>query len=266
MSIAAINWAWQLSLKPTIKLVLMALADAANDECLCWPSVPTLSHKTCMNERSVQRILKALEDGNFIEVQARFRKDGSRTSNKYRLSMTTTTGDKLQPPARRVNHDVVTATSPQDGNSVTLTTTESLINQKEPLQPSNETLKTASACGLYIFPNQLKQEEREVAKLQLDAIDPKLAQEVLDELAYRLNSKKVKGAPLSYLRALITRAKAGQFSPEAGIRVASAREEAKLAQLKNSTDAIKPSNPIDVPKHLAAMHQVLARKSTSKPN
>ena len=32
MSIAAMNWAWQLRLKPTIKFVLMALADAADDE------------------------------------------------------------------------------------------------------------------------------------------------------------------------------------------------------------------------------------------
>jgi hypothetical protein len=54
--------------------------------------------------------------------------------------------------------------------------------------------------------------------------------------------------------------------PEAGIRVAVAREHAKLAQLKKAADVIKPSNPSEIPKHLAAMHQVLGRKSTSNLN
>lgn len=259
------NWAWQLRLKPTIKFVLMALADAADDEGHCWPSVPTLAHKTCMDERSVQRILKALKDGNFIEVQARFRNDGSPTSNKYRLSMTTS-GDKLSPPPRRVNREVVTATTPLDGNSVTLTTTEPLINQKQPLQPSSETLKTPSGSTDYIFPKQLTSQEREIAKSQLDVIDSALAQAVLDELAARLNANKITGAPLSYLRSLITRAKAGQFLPEAGVRVASAREQAKLEQIKKSAEVIKPSNPSKIPKHLAAMHGVLNRKSTTNLN
>lgn len=35
MSIAAMNWAWQLRLKSAIKFVLMALADAADDEGYC---------------------------------------------------------------------------------------------------------------------------------------------------------------------------------------------------------------------------------------
>ena len=39
------NWAWQQLLKPVPKLVLMALADAADDEGVCWPSVATLASK-----------------------------------------------------------------------------------------------------------------------------------------------------------------------------------------------------------------------------
>lgn len=259
------NWAWQLRLKPTIKFVLMALADAADDEGHCWPSVPTLAHKTCMDERSVQRILKVLKDSNFIEVQARYRNDGSPTSNKYRLALITT-GDKLSPPPRQANREVVAATTPLGGNSVTLTTTEPLVNQKQPQQPSNEILIATGTCADYIFPKQLTLQERALAKVQLSTIDTELAQSILDELAARLNANKVTGAPLSYLRSLITRAKAGQFTPEAGIRVASAREQDRLAQLKKAAEVIKPTNPNEIPKHLAAMHQVLGRKSTSPLN
>lgn len=135
-----------------------------------------------------------------------------------------------------------------------------------PLPQDEEVAKIPSGSTDYIFPKQLTAQEREVAKPQLDSIDPILAQAVLDELAARLNANKVTGAPLSYLRSLITRAKTGQFMPEAGIRIASAREQAKLEQIKKSAEVIKPSNPSKIPKHIAAMHQVLARKSTSNLN
>jgi hypothetical protein len=134
-----------------------------------------------------------------------------------------------------------------------------------PLLQENEVAKISSGAD-FIYPKQITAKERDNAKPQLDSIDPILAQAVLDELAARLNANKVTGAPLSYLRSLITRAKAGQFMPEAGIRIASAREQAKLEQIKKSADVIKPSNPNEIPKHLAAMRQVLGRKSTSNSN
>jgi len=40
------NWAWRQGLPPTPKLVLMALADAADDHGVCWPSVTTLARDT----------------------------------------------------------------------------------------------------------------------------------------------------------------------------------------------------------------------------
>ncbi len=39
MSVAATQWAWRQALKPAAKLVLLALADRANDAGECWPSV-----------------------------------------------------------------------------------------------------------------------------------------------------------------------------------------------------------------------------------
>lgn len=135
-----------------------------------------------------------------------------------------------------------------------------------PLLQDNEVATDPSGSTDYIFPKQLTLQERDIAKPKLDLIDSALAQAVLDELAARLNANKVTGAPLSYLRSLITRANTGQFIPEAGIRVAAAREQAKSAQLKKAAEVIKPSDPKEIPKHLAAMHQVLGRKSTTNLN
>lgn len=135
-------------------------------------------------------------------------------------------------------------------------------NILRPPLPDNETAISSSYVN-FIYPSQLKSEEREFAKAQLDSLDSVLAQAVLDELAARLNANKVTGAPLSYLRSLITRAKAGQFTPEAGVRISLAREQERLAALKKCDETVKPTDPKEIPKYLAAMHQAIARKQPS---
>jgi len=53
-------------LSSTQKLVLLSLADWANDEGLCWPSIDRLAIKTSMAGRSVQRIIRDLESMGFV--------------------------------------------------------------------------------------------------------------------------------------------------------------------------------------------------------
>ncbi|MGE5451100.1 MAG: helix-turn-helix domain-containing protein [Acidobacteriota bacterium] len=56
------HWAWEQRLAPSLKLVLMALADAADDEGQCWPSVRMQSHSARSNAVdpiSVHRIASA---------------------------------------------------------------------------------------------------------------------------------------------------------------------------------------------------------------
>lgn len=63
MSIKLMTAVWERQdLSPTQKLVLLALADWANDEGLCWPSIDRLAVKTGMAGRSVQRIIRQIED------------------------------------------------------------------------------------------------------------------------------------------------------------------------------------------------------------
>ena len=133
---------------------------------------------------------------------------------------------------------------------------------RPPLQ-DNEIVKITNSYANYIFPIQLKSEEREIAKSLLNGVDSVLAQAVLDELAARLNANKVTGAPLSYLRSLITRAKAGQFTPEAGVRLSIARTKERLAELKKLDEPIKLTDPKEVPKYLEAMHKAAGSKSSS---
>lgn len=117
------------------------------------------------------------------------------------------------------------------------------------------------------YPKQLTPKERELATAHLASVESSQAQEILDELAARLNANAVKTSPLGYLRSLVTRAKAGQFTLEAGTRVAHARQLVllqKQAELdKQNAQQKSSANPADIPKHLAAMHQALVRKSST---
>lgn len=51
---------WAVSLPDSEKLVLLALADCANDEGLCWPSMATLARKCSKSDRTVQASIKRL--------------------------------------------------------------------------------------------------------------------------------------------------------------------------------------------------------------
>jgi len=87
VSIAAMNCAWQQQLSPTPKLILMALADAANDHSICWPSVSTVATKCCVSVRTVRRVMQKLVDRRLMLSEQRYRKDGSCSSNRYRLRL-----------------------------------------------------------------------------------------------------------------------------------------------------------------------------------
>lgn len=68
MSIKAMNWAWEQKLPPSSKLILMSLADAADDTGECWPRVRIIAEKCCTSERTVQRVLKEFEQSGVLMV------------------------------------------------------------------------------------------------------------------------------------------------------------------------------------------------------
>lgn len=61
--------AWAVEMSAGDKLVLLALADCANDEGHCWPGVKSLCRKTGKSERSLQAALASLEKNGQITRQ-----------------------------------------------------------------------------------------------------------------------------------------------------------------------------------------------------
>jgi len=62
-------YVWENSKQTASKLLmLLALADAANDQGYCWPAVGTLALKTRMSERNARYLLRQLEESGDIST------------------------------------------------------------------------------------------------------------------------------------------------------------------------------------------------------
>jgi len=85
MSVGAMAWAWKQKCSPATKTVLLALADHADDDGICWPGRKGLAGKIGITPRNITRHLAILTKLGIIESVKRLRDDGSRTSNLYRL-------------------------------------------------------------------------------------------------------------------------------------------------------------------------------------
>lgn len=67
------------------RLVLLALADNANDEGVCWPSVKTIAKKAAIDERRCHRIIKDLEELGYLIVTERQGANGLKSTNIYNV-------------------------------------------------------------------------------------------------------------------------------------------------------------------------------------
>ena len=84
MSIEALNWAWSVpDVSPAQKLVLLALANYADERGKCWPSIRTVSERTCLARRTVSRALETLGKAGLVKSVTRSRDAGSQSSHSY---------------------------------------------------------------------------------------------------------------------------------------------------------------------------------------
>ena len=88
MSNAALTWAWPIPIKGPKKIVLIALAEHADAEGACWPSIQRLVLYSGICERAVRSALVDLESAKIITVD---RKNGraGRAGNHYLLDINT---------------------------------------------------------------------------------------------------------------------------------------------------------------------------------
>ncbi len=85
MSTDATRWAWKADLKPaSLKLVLLSLADRADETHCCFPSASRLSDDTGLDLKTVKSNLRKLSEAGVIEDTGR-RKGRTRSVKVWRL-------------------------------------------------------------------------------------------------------------------------------------------------------------------------------------
>lgn len=230
------NWAWGQKLAPTPKLILMALADSANDSDECWPGISFIADKCCVSQRTVQRVLQQFENTGLMVVTPRYTSAGRQTSNGYRLRVDGTSNpDKLSPHSQAIPEKG----DKLSGTGVTSDVTDEGDTATSPLEPPDY-----SEQQPLHFPSQLLEAEKQTARRMVNAMAPTDAQALLDELADALDCKTIKTNPLRWFHALVGKHKAGNFFPVGGVRVAERRKNQKLTQqeLANS-QSLPPRAP-----------------------
>ncbi|SHH03796.1 helix-turn-helix domain-containing protein [Bradyrhizobium erythrophlei] len=88
MSLRALTWAFDLDhekITPTLKLVLITLANYANEQNETYPKQNTIAAKTMLSRQTVNTSLMTLESIGLIEVTRRFHENGGKRSSVYRL-------------------------------------------------------------------------------------------------------------------------------------------------------------------------------------
>jgi hypothetical protein len=90
VSIEAINWAWEQPCPATQKLVLVALADHADNQGSCYPSIGRVAVRCGLSRRAVQKAIRGLATTSLLTIQEH---SGSR--HTYALNLRTSfTGER----------------------------------------------------------------------------------------------------------------------------------------------------------------------------
>ncbi|MET0072248.1 MAG: helix-turn-helix domain-containing protein [Candidatus Thiodiazotropha sp.] len=257
------NWAWHQALKPVPKLVLMALADIADDKGICWPSIATLAAKCNLSTRTIRRSVQYLVARDLLLVEQRYRNDGSNASNRYWLQLRG--GDKMPPtPATRDISPGPECQGLPDSGVIPITTNRT-VNQSPQLQESTDSAVASEpvTCGGVDlsdleYSKGLSAVERKEAARKLTGLQVDLAQQLLDELAAGISAGTIRSTPLAYLRGLIKRAMNGQFTPEAGPRIEEQRKRRVQREYAiRSSEAVAGKSP---PADITILDNRLVRK------
>lgn len=248
MSIKCMNWAWsQQTGSPASKVVLMKLADNADDTGYAFPSIPLIGDLCEMHPRSVQRHIRHLAGRNLLCWANRY-EAGVQSSNAYWLNLTNAPdfapppnrGGKLTPRHRtpstgdKRGDSGVTKAKRRGDAGVTQTTNGTQQNHQT--QPPQE-----PACGqlVLVMPRGFSLPEQREALDRLKSFSRERAQLMLDELAARMKSETIRN-PLGYLGALIKRERSGAFQPELAHQHARDRE---IRERNLAAQRLREQNP-----------------------
>lgn len=249
---------WPLQMPPTQKSVLISLADNANDHGVCWPSIPKICQRTCFGRTAVIDAVHWLEAHGYLIAD---RSNGRRST--YQV-VVPGQKDMVRNPVRQTNRfSRWTRSASERKQSVSRIepVRETDTNHQEP-SPEPPQQHCSSAHDL-VIPSQLSDRERVVVVDLLHGLDIGISQELLDELSGQIAAGRIRTTPSNFMRALIERARLGQFTPAYGPPIAARRdrEEAeRQARIKERQARPAPPAPELVKARLSEITALLSRQ------
>lgn len=200
MSIDIMSWVWKHSpTKGSARLVLLALADNANDTGYCWPSQATIARKANLGKRHTIRVLEELEDQGCIKRIQRA-ENGKNLTTMYQVIVTPETLSLVTPESP--------GSVPQDTRVVT---PESL---KPPINPhltpgEGEALPTSNLFAVY---------EQEIGPLTALVRDRLIDAEEIDTAAWVAKAIQIAAEnnkrSWSYIEAILRRWRVDGYGSE----------------------------------------------------
>ena len=264
---------WKLSLQAPRKMVLLALADNANDEGTdCWPSVGKLVEKCSMSERAVQGHLAALEEDGYIKRHERLGRSNKFTIHvdKIRLeilqkvkALVDTPAESAPPqdvpnlapqnlhPSPSNPHGIHTPAESAPPQDLHPTPAESApITTKEPSLKTTTTSSDAiESCGGDLSMQKLHypicSQEESIAIAELVATcPPEFRQKALDEIEGARQAGIIKTSLVPFARGIALAISRGTFTVGHGMKVATQRE--RIRKQPTHTKSINLSMDPDV--------------------
>lgn len=195
MSIRYTNAVWKTNLNQTEKIIMLALADYANESGECFPSIQALERKCSVSDRTIQRTIVKLIEKNLLKIIKR-----NARSSIYFLSMDNIVlhkiDDEIIPSDNQVYIHDLTPTqchpdtvSPQPRHSVTPTPTICRLNPDtvSPIITNESSIESSIESSVF----KKTKEKKEIVEIQRPGnVDEQIWQDFL-------KVRKSKRAPLT---------------------------------------------------------------------
>lgn len=192
MSLKAMDYTWDTSYSGALKLMLLAIADRANDDGVCYPGVSSLAKKCGIAKRSVQKQLTRLEElGEIVtQVQAGTTSKSGNTNlyymknyRKMRGLETPNLGTRLDQCITSSLCEGVSDTTSHENKGVPKSTPQGVSN-KTPDGVSKSTPNTTTDSSLKEKDSALDaQGEVEEPKLSTSPDEPKEPEPTLEDVS-----------------------------------------------------------------------------------
>lgn len=235
MNFARASLIWNLDLSQSKKLLLLRLDFRSDNDQECWPSIASLAKDLKCSKRTVQRLLKELQEEGYIVASPYFEPNGRQSSNIFRLTLAEESASVASPAHSERSTDChpqsVTAVMGsmsklrRGGGDKTLSALE------PPTELSKELLQQRQARFPDLRMPQFDTDGERSAVLRfLQGVPQEHAQILLDELDSVVRQGKIRTTVAQWFRAVVDQYWNGRFVPSAGVDARSARTKLEASE------------------------------------